>query len=92
MLALYIIAGVILFIILMLSIPVDMKFDLATHEHTKVKIRIGWLFGLVWKDIRARKKKKLKEKPLKKVGGEEYKVFPSIAQNQGLTRKDSQAN
>ena len=66
MLALYIIAGVILFIILMLSIPVDMKFDLATHEHTKAKIRIGWLFGLVWKDIRARKKKKPKEKPKKR--------------------------
>lgn len=66
MLALYIIAGVILFIALMLSIPVDMKFDLATHEHAKAKIRIGWLFGLVWKDIRARKKKKPKEKPKKR--------------------------
>jgi len=65
-LALYIIAGVILFITLMLSIPVDMKFDLATHEHAKAKIRIGWLFGLVWKDIRARKKKKPKEKPKKR--------------------------
>ena len=66
MLALYIIASVILFIILMLSIPVDMTFDLATHEHTKAKIRIGWLFGLVWKDIRARKEKKPKEKPKKR--------------------------
>ena len=66
MLALYIIAGVFLFIVLMLSIPVDMKFDLATHEHAKAKIRIGWLCGLVWKDIRARKKKKPKEKPKKR--------------------------
>ncbi|HEX73573.1 MAG TPA: hypothetical protein G4N93_00250 [Dehalococcoidia bacterium] len=66
MLALYIIAGVILFIVLMLSIPVDMKFDLATNEHAKAKIRIGWLFGLVWKDIRTRKKKKPKEKPKKR--------------------------
>lgn len=66
MLALYIIAGVILFIVLMLSIPVDIKFDLATHGHAKAKIRIGWLFGLVWKDIRARKKKESKEKPKKR--------------------------
>jgi hypothetical protein len=43
-----------------------MTFDLATHEHVKAKIRIGWLFGLVWKDIRARKKKKPKEKPKKR--------------------------
>ena len=62
MLALYIIVSVILFIILMLSIPADMTFDLATHEPVKAKIRIGWLFGLVGKDIRAPKKKKPEEK------------------------------
>ena len=61
MLSLYIIAGLILLIILMLSIPADMTFNLATHEHVKAKIRIGWLFGLVDKDIRARKKKKPEE-------------------------------
>ena len=62
MLALYIIVSVILFIILMLSIPADMTFDLATHEPVKAKIRIGCLFGLVGKDIRAPKKKKPEEK------------------------------
>ncbi|MBE9482099.1 MAG: DUF2953 domain-containing protein [Chloroflexi bacterium] len=67
MLAVYIIAGIILagiilFIILMLSIAVDMVFDLEVHQDVKVTMRVGWLFGLVWKDIRWRKKKKPKKK------------------------------
>lgn len=86
MLALYIIAGVILFIVLMLSIPVDIKFDLATHEHAKAKIRIGWLFGLVWKDIRARKKKKPKEKP-KKRSKRGIKSFLPLLRIKGLVGK-----
>ena len=66
MLALYIIAGIILFIILMLSIPVDMAFALEAHQDVKATMRVGWLFGLVGKDIRARKKKKPEEKPKKR--------------------------
>jgi hypothetical protein len=85
-LALYIIAGVILFIVLMLSIPVDIKFDLATHEHAKAKIRIGWLFGLVWKDIRARKKQKPKEKP-KKRSKRGIKSFLPLLRIKGLVGK-----
>jgi len=61
-LALYIIAGIILFIILMLSIPVDMAFDLEAHENVKATMRVGWLFGLVWKDIRRQEKKKPRKK------------------------------
>lgn len=82
MLALYIIASVILFIILMLSTPVDMAFDLATHAHAKAKIRIGWLFGLVWKDIRARKKKKPKERRKRGI-----KSFLPLLRIKGLPRK-----
>lgn len=62
MLAVYIIAGIILFITLMLSIPVYMAFALEAHEDVKVTMRVGWLFGLVWKDIRRPKKKKPKKK------------------------------
>ncbi len=86
MLALYIIASVILFIILMLSIPVDMTYDLATHEHVRAKIRIGWLFGLVWKDIHARKKKKPKEKP-KKRRKRGIKSFLPLLRIKGLSGK-----
>jgi len=86
-LALYIIASVILFIILMLSTPVDMAFDLATHEHAKAKIRIGWLFGLVWKDIRARKKEKPKKEKPKKRRKRGIKSFLPLLRIKGLPRK-----
>ena len=61
MLALYIIAGIVLVVILILSIPVEMAFDLEVPGEAKSRVRVGWLFGLVWKDIRGRKKK-LKKK------------------------------
>jgi len=80
-LALYIIAGIILFIIVMLSIPVDMAFDLEAHEDVKAKIRIGWLFGLVWKDIHPQKKKEPKKK--KKRG---MKPLLSMLRIKGLLR------
>ena len=66
MLALYIIAGIILFIILVLSIPIDMAVDFAAEENVKARMRVGWLFGLVWKDISGRKKKKVEKIPEKK--------------------------
>ena len=67
MLALYIVAGIILFLILMLSIPVDMEFDLKAGEEVKATTRVGWLFGLVWKDIPRRKEKKPKKEKKKLV-------------------------
>ena len=65
MLALYIVAGIILFIVFVLSIPVELAFELAVREETKSRARVGWLFGLVWKDI-GREKKKPRKKPRKK--------------------------
>ena len=58
MLALYIVAGIVLFVIGVLFIPVDMMLDLDTAGDGGAKMRMGWLFGLVWKDIRRRKRKK----------------------------------
>ena len=86
MLALYIIAGIILFITLTLSIPVDMVFDLETHEHVKARMRVGWLFGLVWKDIHQRKKELEKKKPEKK-RGRRMKPLVSVLRTKGLPRR-----
>lgn len=82
MLAVYIIAGIILFIILMLSIAVDMAFDLETHNDVKVTMRVGWLFGLVWKDISRRKKKKPKKKKERSI-----KPLLSVMRIKGLPRR-----
>ena len=63
MLALYIIAGIILLLILMLSIPVELVFDLEIPGEAKSRVRVGWLFGLVWKEIgRGKRKPKRKKK------------------------------
>jgi len=81
-LALYIIAGIILFIILMLSIPVDMAFALEAHEDVKATMRVGWLFGLVWKDIRRRRKKKPEKKKERSM-----KPLLSLLRTKGLPRR-----
>jgi hypothetical protein len=62
MLALYIIAGIILLIILVLSVPLELKFDLDVRENIKTNVRVGWLFGLVWIDLRARERKRPAER------------------------------
>ena len=57
MLALYIVAGIVLLIILLFSIPVDMAFDVGGPGAARSRMRVGWLFGLLGKEIgRSRKK------------------------------------
>ena len=81
MLALYIIAGIILLLILMLSIPVEIVFDLEIAGEAKSRVRVGWLFGLVWKEIRrGRKKPKRKKK-------RSLKPFLSLLRTRGLSGK-----
>ncbi len=78
MLAVYIIAGITLFLILMLCIPVEVAFDLEVSGEAKSRVRVGWLFGLVWKEIRRRKRK---PKRKKKRG---LKPFLSLLRTRGL--------
>lgn len=86
MLALYIIAGIILFIVLMLSIPVDISFGLEADENVKATARVRWLFGLVLKDIYPRKKKKPKKEPKKRRKGN-LKSLLSLIRIKGLPRR-----
>ncbi len=41
----------------MLSIPVDLTFDVTPDGDGRRRLRVGWLFGLVGKDVLPRKKK-----------------------------------
>ena len=63
MLALYIIAGIILLCILVLSVPADLKIDVDTTREKRSVFRVGWLWGIVSKDIKGRVKKKTEKKP-----------------------------
>ena len=62
MLALYIVGGIVLFIVLVLSIPVDMAFDFGGPGAARSRMRVGWLFGLLGKEFGpSRKKSKERE-------------------------------
>jgi len=71
--------------VLVLSIPVDVALDLEAHESMKARVRVGWLFGLVWKDIGQRRKKISKGKPKKK-RKEKIKPLLSVLRTKGLPR------
>jgi hypothetical protein len=65
------ILGILVFLIILLCVPVDLVFNIGKRDHIESRVRIGWLFGLIGKDIRARKKQakvkvKVKEKRKKK--------------------------
>ncbi|UCH42562.1 MAG: DUF2953 domain-containing protein [Dehalococcoidales bacterium] len=64
MLALYIVAGILLVIVLAFSIPVNLSFNFRTDVAGQRMLRVGWLFGLVEKNLLPRKKK-LAKKPRK---------------------------
>ena len=66
MLTLYIVVGIVLFFILVLSIPIEMAFD---TSRPGAKARVGWAFGLLWKDVGGEKKKPKKPKKKKKRSG-----------------------
>jgi len=63
MLTLYIVVGIVLFFILVLSIPIEMAFD---TSRPGAKARVGWAFGLLWKDVGGKKKKPKKPKKKKR--------------------------
>ena len=55
--------------VLLLSIPVDLAFSYERGEDSRTRMRIGWLFGLIGKDLGGGKKgreKKPKEMKAKK--------------------------
>ena len=93
MLALYIVAGIILLVILVLSVPLDLAFDFATDADGRRKLRVHWLFGLVGKDLLPGKKKrppkagKRKKRP-SKVGKKKRRpdlgFFLSVLRTRGL--------
>ena len=66
MLTLYIVVGIVLFFILILSIPIEMAFD---TSRPGAKARVGWAFGLLWKEVGGKKKKPKRPKKKKRRPG-----------------------
>ena len=79
MLALYIMAGIVLLILLGLSIPVDMAFDVGGPGAARSRMRLGWLFGLLGKEFGRRKKEPKERAPKRKKKRWSAKPFLSVS-------------
>ena len=86
MLALYIVAGIVLFILLVFSIPVDMAFDVGGPGAARSRMRVGWLFGLLWKGFGGRRKKPEERVSKKKKKKRSAKPFLSLLMTRGVVR------
>jgi len=66
------ILGILIILIILLLVPIDFTFNINKIDNTESRVRIGWLFGLIGKDLSDRikqakvkvKKKKRSVKPL----------------------------
>ena len=61
------ILGILIFLIILLCVPVDLVFNISKRDNIESRVRIGWLFGLIGKDISVgRKQAKVKGNKEKK--------------------------
>ena len=86
MLALYIVAGIVLFIVLVFSIPVDMAFEVGRPGAARSRMRVGWLFGLSGKEFGRRSKKPKERASEKKEKRRGAKPFLSLLVTKGVAR------
>ena len=64
-----IVLGLVFLVVLLPSIPIDLAFSYERGEGSRSRMRIGWLFGLIGKELGGEKKgreKKPKERKAKK--------------------------
>ncbi|HEY96334.1 MAG TPA: DUF2953 domain-containing protein [Dehalococcoidia bacterium] len=66
MLALYIIVGLVVFLILLLCIPVETVVKVDTESSKKFSLKVSWLFGIVQKDLGKRRTKQVKKNKILK--------------------------
>ena len=50
------ILGIFIFLIILLIVPIDLIFNISKRDNIESRVRIGWLFGLIGKDIGVRRK------------------------------------
>lgn len=82
--------SLIVFFLLILSIPLDLALRLDVNDRTRFSLKLVWLFGLVGKELGRRKKKakpkKVKPKKDKEKKGGVRKAF-KILRTKGLLRQ-----
>lgn len=78
--------GVVAFIILLLSVPVDLSFKVEHDATLHSRVRVGWMFNSIGKDIK-RKKKPEKEKSKEKKRKRRIKPFIAMLRTRGFLRR-----
>ncbi len=80
------ILGIFIFLIILLIVPIDLIFNISKRDNIESRVRIGWLFGLIGKDIRA-KKKQVKVKVKKKKKKRSVKPLLAVVRTRGFLKR-----
>ncbi|MBT4510726.1 MAG: DUF2953 domain-containing protein [Chloroflexi bacterium] len=81
--------GIILFFIVLLAIPIDLRFFLEKEDNLRSQARVEWLYGLIGKDIKFKKEKakpKKKKKRKRKWKGN-IRPFLALVRTKGFVRQ-----
>jgi hypothetical protein len=84
-LALYIVIGIALLVIILLSIPIEMAFDYDALKKPGTRIKLRWLFGIIHKDMAQKESKP--EKKVKKKKKRSIAPFINLLTMEGLSNK-----
>lgn len=73
-----VVLGPLLFFVVLLAVPVDLVFYIEKDMAFSSKVRVGWMFNLVGKEIGGKKKRE-KKKPKKEKKKRKRRIKPLIA-------------
>jgi len=81
--------GLILFFILLLAIPIDLRFSVQKEKHFRSQVRVEWMFGLIGIDLKRRKKepKPKKKKKSKFQARRHIKPLLAMTKTRGFNRR-----
>jgi hypothetical protein len=81
--------GVFLFLLLLLAVPVDVVFSVEKDTDFRTRVRVGWMFGLIGRDIGAGKKPGKKREAEKKKGRRSIRPLIAIVRTRGFVPRAS---
>ena len=71
--------GILLFFLLLLAIPVDLVFCVEKEVAFKSRVRVGWMFGLIAKDISGKKEPEKEKRKRKRKRKDKSNTKPLLA-------------
>ena len=81
-----VVAGLVLLVVLLLAVPFDVAFQVSRDGTFSSRLRVGWMFNLVGKDLGGRKKPR-GERPDKERKRPRVKPFLAMFRARGFPRR-----